>query len=98
MRIKKLFTRDVRGIAEYFKRLFLEGREFISEGAIEAALLFSLCLKCLRVRERFTLQEIREMRGHFKKVLNLVYAAAIFLLPGGLLILPFVTGALHKRD
>jgi hypothetical protein len=93
----KLFNRDVRDIAEYFKGLFLEGHEFLTGGAIEAALLFGLCLKLLRVRDRLTLQEMREMRIHFKKVLRMVYAAAIFLLPGGLLLLPFVAGALHKR-
>ncbi len=98
MRIIKLFTSDVRGITEYVKGLFLEGREFLSEGAIEAALLFGLILKHLRIRERLTRQEIREMRIHFKKALKLVYAVTIFLLPGSLVLLPVVYGALHKRQ
>ena len=97
MRIIKLFTSDVRGIAEYLKGLFLKGHEFLSEGAIETAFLFGLCLKYLKVRERLTRKEIRGMRIHFKKVLKTVYAVTIFLLPGGLVILPFVYGALNKR-
>jgi hypothetical protein len=97
MRIIKLFTSDVRGIAEYIKGLFLKGREFLSEGAIETALLFGLCLKYLKVREKMTRKEIREMRIHFKRVLKIVYAVTLFLLPGGLVVLPFAYGALNKR-
>ncbi len=97
IQMMKLFTRDVRAIAGYFKGLFLGSRQFLCEGAIEITLLFSLLLRRLRVHDRWTRQEIKEMKIHFKKALKMGYAVAIFLLPGGLLFLPLVAGSLHKK-
>ena len=93
----KLFTREVRAIEGYFKGLFLESRQFFCEGAIEITLLFSLLLRRLRVRGRWTRQEILEMKIHFNKSLKMGYAVAIFLLPGDLLFLPLVAASLNKK-
>jgi hypothetical protein len=93
----KLFAGDVRAFAGYFKGILLEGRQFLREEAVEIALLFGLLRRRLRVHGRWTRQEIREMKIHFRKALKMVYPVAIILLPGGLLFLPLIAGALHKK-
>ena len=56
-----------------------------------------LLMKNRNTSEKWTREEIREIRAHLRHIAMLVPALIIFLLPGGLLLLPLLAEVLDRR-
>ncbi len=80
----------------YFRKVVAVNREFIGEEAGEVKALAHLVMERWDTGKRWTQTELKEFRMHFKNAIKIIYALAIFLLPGGLFLLPFVAGWLHR--
>ncbi len=85
-----------RAVANYIRRLVAINREFIGEETFEVRSLLGLIGKRWYCGRQWTKEELKELKVHFLKAAKIVYAFIIFLLPGGLFLLPFVAEWLHK--
>jgi hypothetical protein len=88
----RLSADRIRVIAEYFKKIIFQAKEFCVEEFLEIMLLLNILLGHLFVHNAWTSKEMAEMKFHLKNTLKILYPIAIFLLPGGLLLIPLVSG------
>ncbi|MDH5202744.1 MAG: LETM1 domain-containing protein [Nitrospirota bacterium] len=84
-------------IIEYFKRLFIKNKEFILNEVLEVKGLMQLLMKNRNTGEKWTKEEKKEIKKHFKNISKVVPVLLIFFLPGGFLLLPFLTEVLDRR-
>ncbi len=83
-------------IWNYFRKVVAVNRQFIWEEACELKALLRLVREHWNTGKTWTRGEMKEFRVHLRNALKIVYALIIFLLPGGLFLLPFVAGWLHR--
>ncbi len=83
-------------IAGYISRLTAINMEFIGEITGEAKTIIYLLMRHWHDGKEWQTEEAGELRVHFKNAAKIVYPFFIFLLPGGLFLLPLVTYWLHK--
>ena len=78
-------------------RLFVRNRDFILREVLEVKGLMQLLMKHRNTGEKWTKDELRQIRGHFRELSKMVPVLIVFLLPGGSLFLPFLAQVLDRR-
>lgn len=81
----------------YFKRLIIKNKEFILEQVLAVKGLMQLLMKQRNTNQKWTEEEVREIKRHLRNISRVVPALLIFLLPGGSLLLPFLAEILDRR-
>ena len=84
-------------IKRFLKRLIDKNKEFILSQVLAVKDLMRLLMKNRNTGEKWTREEIHEIRAHLRHIAMLVPALIIFLLPGGLLLLPLLAEVLDRR-
>ena len=84
-------------IKRFLKRLIDKNKEFILSQVLAVKDLMRLLMKNRNTGEKWTREEIHEIRAHLKHIAMLVPALIIFLLPGGSLLLPLLADVLDRR-
>jgi hypothetical protein len=84
-------------IPPYVRGLLLRNREFILKEAVEVQGLMRLLMKHRNTGEKWTREELREIRAHMKEISKIVPVVVVFLLPGGTILLPFLAEVLDRR-
>ena len=74
-----------------------KNKEFILEEILAVKGLMQLLMKQRNTNQKWTKEEIREIKNHLKSISKVVPALVIFLLPGGSLLLPFLAEILDRR-
>jgi hypothetical protein len=85
-------------IVNYFKRLYLQNKELIVEEVLAVKGLMQLIMKQRNTGQKWTRQEKNEIKMHLKNIAKVVPVLFIFLIPGGLLLLPFLAKVLDRRN
>lgn len=81
----------------FVKKLIADNKEFILKEVVEVRGLMDLLMKNRNTNEKWTKEEIQEIKAHIKNISKLVPAAIVFLLPGGIFLLPFLAEVLDRR-
>ena len=84
-------------IIRYAKRLIVTNREFILAEVLAVKGLMQLLMKTRNTGERWTRDELREIRTHLKHISKMVPVILLIVLPGGSLLLPFLAEVLDRR-
>jgi cob(I)alamin adenosyltransferase len=84
-------------VEDYFRRLIIKNKEFILEQVLAVKGLMQLLMKQRNTHQKWTEEEVREIKKHLRKISRVVPALLIFLLPGGSLLLPFLAEILDRR-
>lgn len=84
-------------IKRFLKRLIDRNKEFILSQVLAVKDLMRLLMKNRNTGEKWTREEIHEIRAHLRHIAMLVPALIIFLLPGGSLLLPLLADVLDRR-
>ena len=91
-----------RGIGGTFKALvrwhLCKQREFILTNVLEAQGLMRLLMKPRNSGLPWSRDEVGRIRAHLKTLARLIPALVVFLLPGGLLLLPLLAEVLDRRQ
>ena len=82
---------------KYFKRLILSNREFILAEVLAVRGLMELLMKPHNTGEKWTINQVMEIKSHLRNLSKVLPAVAVFLLPGGSLLLPFLVEILDRR-
>jgi cob(I)alamin adenosyltransferase len=86
-----------RMLATYLRRLIMKNKEFILEEVLAVKGLMQLLMKQRNMNQKWSKEEIKEIRKHLKNISKVVPALLIFLLPGGSLFLPLFAEILDRR-
>lgn len=84
-------------LGRYFKRLFAANRDFILQETLAANGVMALLMKNRNTGERWTKDEVKQLRRHFLRLAMLVPALIVFLLPLGSVMLPVLAEVLDRR-
>jgi len=84
-------------IKRFLKGLIAKNKEFILSQVLAVKDLMRLLMKNRNTGEKWTRDEIREIRSHLRHIAMLVPALIIFLLPGGSVLLPLLAEVLDRR-
>jgi cob(I)alamin adenosyltransferase len=84
-------------VEDYFRRLIIKNKEFILEQVLAVKGLMQLLMKQRNTHQKWTEEEVREIKKHIRNISRVVPALLIFLLPGGSLLLPFLAEILDRR-
>jgi len=84
-------------IRRYFKGLLTKNREFILNQVLAITGLMQLLMKNRNTGEKWTKEEMRQIKTHLKDISKMVPVIIVFLLPGGSLLLPFLAEVLDRR-
>ncbi len=84
-------------IIVYFKGLLIKNKEFLLSEVLAVKGLMQLLMKNRNTGEKWTKEEIREIKFHLKHLSKMVPVIIVFLLPGGSLMLPFLAEVLDRR-
>jgi hypothetical protein len=84
-------------LARFLKRLIQRHRAFILAQVLDVKGLMQLLMKNRNTGEKWTPEELRQIRSHLKGISRLVPVILIFLLPGGALLLPLLAEVLDRR-
>ncbi len=84
-------------IKRFLMRLIATNKEFILSQVLAVKDLMRLLMKNRNTGEKWTREEIHEIRAHLRHIAMLVPALIIFLLPGGSLLLPLLAEVLDRR-
>jgi hypothetical protein len=84
-------------IPPYVRALLLRNREFILKEVVEVQGLMRLLMKHRNTGEKWTREELGEIRAHMKEISKIVPVVVDFLLPGGTILLPFLAEVLDRR-
>lgn len=81
----------------YFKKILARNRGFILEEVLAVKGLFHLLMKHRNTGQKWSLEELKEIRLHLKNISRGVPVVVVFLLPGGSLLLPFLVEVIDRR-
>lgn len=84
-------------IINYLKRLITKNKEFILKEVLEIKGLMQLLMKYRNTGQKWTNEEKKEIKIHLKNISKVVPVLIVFLLPGGSLLLPFLSEVLDRR-
>jgi hypothetical protein len=82
---------------EFFKRRIASQKALILPHVLAIKGLMRLLMKVRNTGEPWTPEELRELRTHLRGLVRLVPILFVFLLPGGLLLLPILAEVLDRR-
>ena len=84
-------------VRRYFKRLIIGNREFILGEVLAVKGLMELLMRPRNTGEKWTTDQVTEIKSHLRILSKGIPAMAIFLLPGGSLLLPLFVAILDRR-
>jgi hypothetical protein len=84
-------------IIRYFKGLLTKNKAFLLGQVLAVQGLMQLLMKNRNTGEKWTREEIREIKKHLRHISKMVPVIIVFLLPGGSLLLPFLAEVLDRR-
>ena len=84
-------------LSEFLKRRIASQRALILPHVVAIKGLMRLLMKVRNTGEPWTREEVREIRTHLWGLARLVPVLCVFLLPGGLLLLPILAEVLDRR-
>jgi hypothetical protein len=84
-------------IKKYLKRLILVNKEALLAEVLSIKGLMELLMKTRNTDEPWTEKEKREIKRHLINISKIIPVGAIFLLPGGSILLPVLAEALDRR-
>lgn len=84
-------------ITTFLKTMIARNKELILSQVLAAKGLMRLLMKNRNTGEKWTRDEIREIRAHLRHIAMLVPGLIIFMLPGGSLLLPLLAEVLDRR-
>jgi hypothetical protein len=84
-------------IKRFLMKLIGKNKDFILSQVLAVKGLMRLLMKNRNTGEKWTRDEIVEIRAHLRHIAMLVPALIIFLLPGGSLLLPLLAEVLDRR-
>ncbi|HSB77494.1 MAG TPA: hypothetical protein VLM91_01805 [Candidatus Methylomirabilis sp.] len=85
-------------LREFLKRRIASQRKFIMPHVLAIRGLMRLLMKVRNTGEPWTPEELREIRSHLWGIARLVPILIVFILPGGLLLLPILAEVLDRRN
>jgi len=87
----------IRMITTFLKTMIARNKELILSQILAVKGLMRLLMKNRNTGEKWTKDEVREIRVHLRHIAMLVPALIIFMLPGGSLLLPLLAEVLDRR-
>jgi hypothetical protein len=87
----------IRMITTFLKTMMARNKEIILSQVLAVKGLMRLIMKNRNTGEKWTRDEVREIRAHLRHIALLVPALIIFMLPGGSLLLPLLAEVLDRR-
>jgi len=84
-------------LTEFLKRRLASQRNLILPHVLAIQGLMRLLMKVRNTNEPWAPEERREIRSHLWSIARLVPILIVFLLPGGLLLLPILAEVLDRR-
>lgn len=84
-------------VAPLFKRVIQKNREFLLAQVLEVKGLMRLLMKNRNTGEKWTQEELRQIRVYLRGTSKMVPVILVFLLPGGALLLPLLAEVLDRR-
>jgi hypothetical protein len=90
-------TPSILMIKKYLKRLIVTNKEAVLMQVLSIRGLMQLLMKTRNTDEKWTREEKKEIKRHLKNIAKIIPAVAIFVLPGGSLLLPILAEALDRR-
>ena len=84
-------------IKKYLKSLIIVNKEAILMEVLAIKGLMQLLMKTRNTDQKWTREERTEIKRHLRKIAKIIPAVAIFVLPGGSLLLPVIAEALDRR-
>ena len=85
-------------LTEFLKRRIASHRKLILPHVLEIHGLMRLLMKVRNTGQPWTPEELREIRSHLWGIATLVPIVIVFILPGGLLLLPILAEVLDRRS
>jgi hypothetical protein len=96
--VKPFFIKCRDFIIGYLKRLLAKNKDFLISEGHAAKGFMHLLFKHRNTGEKWTKEEIREIKQHLKTLALAVPALIIFLPPGGSILLPILVDVLDRRN
>ncbi|HET7852896.1 MAG TPA: hypothetical protein VFM04_00345 [Candidatus Methylomirabilis sp.] len=87
----------IQMITTFLKTMIARNKELILSQILAVKGLMRLLMKNRNTGEKWTRDEVREIRAHLRHIAMLVPGLIIFMLPGGSLLLPLLAEALDRR-
>jgi hypothetical protein len=84
-------------VGAFLKGLIQKNRAFILARVLEVKGLMQLLMKNRNTGEKWTPEELIQIRGHLRGIARMVPVIIVFLLPGGALLLPLLAEVLDRR-
>ena len=84
-------------ILRYFKGLLMKNKAFLLSQVLAVQGLMQLLMKNRNTGEKWTREEIKEIKSHLRHISKMVPVIIVFMLPGGSLLLPFLAEVLDRR-
>lgn len=84
-------------VVRLLKRLIQKNRAFLLAQVLDVKGLMQLLMKNRNTGERWTQEELRQIRAHLRGISKMVPVILVFLLPGGALLLPLLAEVLDRR-
>lgn len=84
-------------IIAYAKRLIVKNRDFILTEVLAVKGLMQVLMKTRNTGERWTREELYEIRSHLRHISKIVPVIILIVLPGGSFLLPFLAEVLDRR-
>ena len=84
-------------VKRYFKKLIAKNKAFLLSEVLAVKGLMYLLMKNRNTGQKWTKEEIREIKIHLRNLSKMVPIIIIFLLPGGTVLLPILAEVLDRR-
>ncbi len=84
-------------IPAFARNLIMKNRAFILEEVLAVKGLMQLLMKVRNTDQPWTKEEKKEIKRHLRNLSKMVPVVAVFILPGGMLLLPFLAEILDRR-
>ncbi len=84
-------------IPAFVRNLIMKNRAFILEEVLAVKGLMQLLMKVRNTDQPWTKEEKKEIKRHLRNISKMVPVVAVFILPGGMLLLPFLAEILDRR-
>ena len=84
-------------ILRYFKGLLMKNKAFLLGQVLAVQGLMQVLMKNRNTGEKWTREEIKEIKSHLRHISKMVPVIIVFMLPGGSLLLPFLAEVLDRR-
>ena len=84
-------------LKRYFKKLIAKNKTFLLSEVLAVKGLMYLLMKNRNTGQKWTKEEIKEIKIHLRNLSKMVPIIIIFLLPGGTVLLPILAEVLDRR-